>query len=394
MGDDRMKGNVMTGLPPLSLLERKPFLQEASPVDLDAACHQIEVVLTELGVSARIVSAVSGPVVAWYELELAEGVEPVKVTIHARDFAKALSAVAFRVVEHAVGLRRLAFEVPNAVRERIYLSDVLTVEHVSDKRKALPVTLGKDMAGNPVVADLTQMFHLLIGSSSGSENIGFLHAVILSLLCSKMAGQMRLLLMDVNGQGVSAYQGIPHLQMPVITGISDNVHALAWAIQEMKRRRQLFESAGVAGFDEYHQQVAEEESNVESLPCIVMVINEYPNLFSTGREAEMMMARLALGGHTVGIHLVLATGRVSLDTVTDLIKLHIPSRIVFKVGSMTDSRRMVGQHGAEALLGQGDMLYLSNGGETVRRVHGVSVSDAEVSRVTAYLSQQERMADL
>ncbi|MGN0918348.1 MAG: DNA translocase FtsK [Oxalobacter sp.] len=380
----------MTGRLPLSLLEKKSFPQEVSTVDLDAACHQIETVLAELGISAQIVSAVSGPVMAWYELELAEGVEPVKVTIHARDFAKALSAVAFRVVEYAAGLRRLAFEVPNAVRERIFLSDVLMVERVSDKRKELPVALGKDMVGKPVVADLTRMPHLLVGSSSGSENIGFLHAVILSLLCSKTVGQLRFLLMDVNGQGFSAYQGIPLLQAPVITGSSDSIFALAWAIQEMRRRFQFFKSAGVAGFDEYHQQVAAGESDGVSLPRVVMVINEYPNLFSTGREAEMMMVRLALGGHVVGIHLVLAAGRVSLDTVTDLIKLHIPSRIVFKVGSMTDSRRMVGQHGAEALLGQGDMLYLSNGGETVQRIHGVSVSDAEVSRITAYLSQQGR----
>lgn len=382
-----MKGNAMTGLSPLSLLEKRPFPQGASSVDLDAACHQIEIVLAELGISARIVSAVSGPVMVWYELELAEGVEPVKVAIHARDFAKSLSAVAFRVVEHTAGLRRLAFEVPNAVRERIYLSDVLTVESVSDKGKVLPIALGKDIAGKPVVADLIQMPHLLVGSSSDSENIGFLHAVILSLLCSKTVGELRLLLMDVNGQGFSAYQGIFHLQTPVITGASESIFVLVWAIQEMRQRLQLFESAGVAGFDEYHQQMVERESNSASLPRIVMVINEYPNLFSTGRKAEMMMARLALSGHIAGIHLVLATGRVALDTVTDLIKLHIPSRIVFKVGSMTDSRRMVGQHGAEVLLGQGDMLYLFNGGETVQRIHGISVSDAEVSLVTAYFSQ-------
>jgi len=387
---DRMDGNDVIGLLPLSLLDRKEPLQKASQNVLDDACHQIEAVLSGLGIPARLVSAVLGPVLAWYEIELAEGVEPVKVTIHARDFAKALSVMSFRVVEDVAGPNRLGFEVPNTVRERIFLSDVLTAGIFTGKESVLPVALGKTVSGSPVVADLAGMPHLLIGSDSSAENVGFLHAVILSLLCKQASGQMRLLLVDVKTQVFSVYQGIPHLLVPVITEVRKGLQALDWAIQEMERRFLLFERSGVTDFAGYQQSVSDGKITGQNIPRIVIAINGYPDLSSNGREVELLIARLALRGHIAGIHLVLATAQVSFDTVTDLIKLNVPTRVSFKVRSMTDSRRMVGQNGAEALLGQGDMLYLSSGSETVQRIHGVSVSDEEVARVTAYFCQQGR----
>ncbi len=387
---DRMEGNSMTGLPPLSLLDQEEPLQKASQDVLDDACRQIEAVLSGLGIPARLVSAVSGPVLAWYEIELAEGVEPVKVTIHARDFARALSVVSFRVVEDVAGSNRLAFEVPNTIRERIFLSDVLGAGIVQGREPVLPVALGKTVSGSPAVADLAGMPHLLVGSDSSMENAGFLHALVLSLLCRQASGQMRLLLVDVRNQALSVYQGIPHLLRPVITEVQKGIQALDWAIQEMERRLQLFERAGVTGFAGYQQSIADGKITGQDLPRIVVAINGYPDLFSNGREVELLIARLALRGHIAGIHLVLAAGQVSFDTVTDLIKLNVPTRAAFKVRSMTDSRRMVGQNGAEALLGQGDMLYLSSGSGTVQRIHGVSVSDEEISRVTAYLCRQDR----
>ena len=179
---DRMEGGGMAGVPPLSLLDREKPFQKASQKVLDDACRQIDAVLSELGIPARLVSAVSGPVLAWYEIELAEGVEPVKVTLHARDFARALSVMSFRVVEDVAGSNRLAFEVPNTIRERIFLSDVLDAGIVQGKEPVLPVALGKTVSGSPVVADLAEMPHLLVGSDSSAENAGFLHAVVLSLL--------------------------------------------------------------------------------------------------------------------------------------------------------------------------------------------------------------------
>lgn len=387
---DRMEGGGMAGVPPLSLLDREKPFQKASQKVLDDACRQIDAVLSELGIPARLVSAVSGPVLAWYEIELAEGVEPVKVTLHARDFARALSVMSFRVVEDVAGSNRLAFEVPNTIRERIFLSDVLDAGIVQGKEPVLPVALGKTVSGSPVVADLAEMPHLLVGSDSSAENAGFLHAVVLSLLCKQASAQMRLLLVDVKNQVLSVYQGIPHLLAPVITEAQKGIQALDWAIQEMERRLQLFERADVTGFAGYQQSIADGEMTGQDLPRIAIVINGYPDLFSNGREVELLIARLALRGHIAGIHLVLAAGQVSFDTVTDLIKLNVPTRVAFKVRSMTDSRRMVGRNGAEALLGQGDMLYLSSGSGTVQRIHGVSVSDEEVSRVVAYLCQQER----
>lgn len=387
---DRMEGGGMAGVPPLSLLDREKPFQKASQKVLDDACRQIDAVLSELGIPARLVSAVSGPVLAWYEIELAEGVEPVKVTLHARDFARALSVMSFRVVEDVAGSNRLAFEVPNTIRERIFLSDVLDAGIVQGKEPVLPVALGKTVSGSPVVADLAEMPHLLVGSDSSAENAGFLHAVVLSLLCKQASAQMRLLLVDVKNQALSVYQGIPHLLAPVITEAQKGIQALDWAIQEMERRLQLFERADVTGFAGYQQSIADGEMTGQDLPRIAIVINGYPDLFSNGREVELLIARLALRGHIAGIHLVLAAGQVSFDTVTDLIKLNVPTRVAFKVRSMTDSRRMVRRNGAEALLGQGDMLYLSSGSGTVQRIHGVSVSDEEVSRVVAYLCQQER----
>ncbi len=388
---DRMEGNGMTGLPPLSLLDQEEPSQKVAQADLADACRQIEMVLSELGIPARLVSAVSGPVVAWYEIELAEGVEPVKVTLHARDFARALSVMAFRVIENVMDRRRLAFEVPNTVRERVYLSDILAADAVQDKGFVLPVALGKTMTGNPVVADLVMMPHLLIGSDADAENINFLHAVILSLLYWQTSAHMRLLLVDVRNQAFSGCQAVPHLLAPVITDRQVAVHAVEGAMAEMARRLQLFEKEGVTGFAEYHHYLTEGRISGQELPRIVIIIQGYPDLFANGREIELLIARLALRGHIGGIHLVLAAGQVSLDTVTDLIKLNVPTRVAFKVRSMTDSRRLVGQNGAEALLGQGDMLYLSCGAEAVQRIHGVTVSDDEMSRVMAYFGQPGRL---
>ncbi len=376
----------MSGLLPLALFD--VHRTEKGSVDLEAGRHQIEMVLADLGISAQIVSAVSGPVVAWYEIELAEGVEPVKVTIHARDFARALSATAFRVIEDAADGNRLTFEVPNATREQISLSDILRAEVFRHTTSVLSIVLGKDIADRPVVADLAAMPHLLIGSDSTAENMGFLQGVILSLLDKKTPDQLRLLLMDIKSQGFSCYQAIPHLLAPVMTEAQAGINALKWVIKEMERRIQLLGKAGSADRTGGDKDVSDGLETAEKLPRMVVVINGYPDLFSMGREAEMLLARIAMRGHQAGIHLVMATAQISFDTVTDLLRMLVPVRVAFKVRSMTDSRRMVDQNGAEALLGQGDMLCLVSGTGKAQRIHGASISDAEISRIADFLRHQ------
>jgi S-DNA-T family DNA segregation ATPase FtsK/SpoIIIE len=367
---------------PLSLLDPPAVPNGIPAVDLDDACQRIAQVFSELGIPAQVLSATAGPVLALYTLELAEGVDPVKVTIHARDFAKALSAMTCRFI--IKDPCHLVLEVANPKRDRIGLAGILSTEAFQESQAELPITLGQDVSGNPVVSDLGLMPHLLIGAGSGDEAVGFVHAVLLSLLFRQVPGDMRLLLLDAQGQQVFApFQGIPHLMAPVVTDAKGCFILLEGLNQEIARRLTLLGEVGVSDGVAYRQKVGE-----GVLPRIVMAIHGYAGLFSQGRAAEYLMARIAMRGHQVGVHLIAVTRPVSFDSVPDLFKLHFPSRVALKAACMADSRRLVGQDGAEALLGDGDMLYFDGQLGVVRRIHGAVTSDAEVGRVTEYLRAQ------
>ncbi len=367
---------------PLTLLDPPAVPNGIPAVDLDDACQRIAQVFSALGIPAQVVSATAGAVLALYTVELAEGVDPVKVTIHARDFAKALAVMACRFIEKDAS--HLVLEVANPKRDRIGLAGILSTEVFQEPQAVLPIALGQDVSGNAVVADLGLMPHLLIGAGSGDEVVGFLHTVLLSLLFRQRADDMRLLLLDAQGQQAFApYQSIPHLMAPVVTDAKGCFALLEGLNQEIARRLNLLGEVGVSDWQAYRQKIGE-----GALPRIVMAIHGYAGLFSQGRTAEYLMARIAMRGHQVGVHLVAVTRPVSFDSIPDLFKLHFPSRVALKAACMADSRRLVGQDGAEALLGDGDMLYFDGRLEVVRRVHGAVASGAEVRRVTECLRLQ------
>jgi len=394
-------------LPLVDLLDGPLLRQETvAPETLEMTSRLIEKKLKDFGVEVRVVAAMPGPVITRYEIEPATGVKGSQIVGLAKDLARSLSLVSIRVVETIPGKNYMALELPNAKRQSIRLSEILGSQIYHDAKSMLTMGLGKDIVGNPVVADLAKMPHVLVAGTTGSGKSVGINAMILSLLYKAEARDVRLLMIDPKMLEMSVYEGIPHLLAPVVTDMKQAAHGLNWCVAEMERRYKLMSKLGVRNLAGYNTKIdeakakeefiynpfsltPEEPEPLQRLPHIVVVIDELADLMMVvGKKIEELIARLAQKARAAGIHLILATQRPSVDVITGLIKANIPTRIAFQVSSKIDSRTILDQMGAEALLGMGDMLYMASGTGLPIRVHGAFVSDEEVHRVVSYLKEQ------
>ncbi|MBD8051583.1 DNA translocase FtsK [Limnohabitans radicicola] len=394
-------------LPQVDLLDAVTLRQETvSHETLEMTSRLIEKKLKDFGVEVRVVAAAPGPVITRYEIEPATGVKGSQVVNLAKDLARSLSLVSIRVIETIPGKNYMALELPNAKRQSIKLSEILGSQVYNEAKSMLTMGLGKDIIGNPVVADLAKMPHVLVAGTTGSGKSVGINAMILSLLYKAEARDVRLLMIDPKMLEMSVYEGIPHLLAPVVTDMRQAAHGLNWCVAEMEKRYKLMSKMGVRNLAGYNAKIDEATAREEfiynpfsltpddpeplkRLPHIVVVIDELADLMMVvGKKIEELIARLAQKARAAGIHLILATQRPSVDVITGLIKANIPTRIAFSVGSKIDSRTILDQMGAEALLGMGDMLYMASGTGFPIRVHGAFVSDEEVHRVVEYLKSQ------
>lgn len=403
-------------LPSLNLLSaQKPGEKASMPKDvIDAAAQSLESVLGDFGVRGEIVNARPGPVVTLYELEPAPGIKSSRVIGLADDIARSMSAVSARVAVVA-GRNAIGIELPNPVREKVYFRELLSTKDYNESSAKLPLCLGKTIGGESVIVDLARMPHLLIAGTTGSGKSVAINTMILSLLYRLTPDQCRLIMVDPKMLELSVYDGIPHLLTPVVTDPKKAVVALKWAVREMEGRYKNMAKLGVRNIDGYNQRVAEakakgevltrtvqtgydketgqaiyekEELALEPLPFIVVIVDEMADLMMVaGKDIEGAIQRLAQMARAAGIHVVLATQRPSVDVITGTIKANFPTRISFQVTSKIDSRTILGEMGAEQLLGQGDMLYMAGGGR-ISRVHGPFVSDAEVEKIVNHLKTQ------
>ncbi|BBI98669.1 DNA translocase FtsK [Ferrigenium kumadai] len=394
-------------LPPLHLLdEATQQVEVVSAETLEFTSRLIERKLKDFGVEVKVVGAYPGPVITRYEVDPAVGVKGSQVVNLMKDLARALSVVSIRVVETIPGKTYMALELPNPKRQMVHLSEILGSQVYADMGSMLTMAMGKDISGKPVVADLAKMPHVLVAGTTGSGKSVAINAMILSLLYKATPQQVRLLLVDPKMLELSVYEGIPHLLCPVVTDMRQAASGLNWCVQEMDRRYKLMSALGVRNIAGYNQKVRdaikaekpltnpftltpENPEALEELPLLVVFIDELADLMMVvGKKIEELIARLAQKARASGIHLVLATQRPSVDVITGLIKANVPTRVAFQVSSKIDSRTILDQMGAEALLGQGDMLYLPPGTGYPQRVHGAFVSDQEVHRVAEYLKAQ------
>ena len=394
-------------LPLVDLLDGALARQETvAPETLEMTSRMIEKKLRDFGVEVRVILASPGPVITRYEIEPATGVKGSQVMVLAKDLARSLSLVSIRVVETIPGKNYMALELPNAKRQAIKLSEILGSQVYNEAKSLLTMGLGKDIVGNPVVADLAKMPHVLVAGTTGSGKSVGINAMILSLLYKAEARDVRLLMIDPKMLEMSVYEGIPHLLAPVVTDMRQAAHGLTWCVAEMERRYKIMSKMGVRNLAGYNHKIDEAKLRgdtiynpfsltpeapepVQRLPHIVVVIDELADLMMVvGKKIEELIARLAQKARAAGIHLILATQRPSVDVITGLIKANIPTRIAFQVSSKIDSRTILDQMGAEALLGMGDMLYMPSGTGLPIRVHGAFVSDEEVHRVVKYLKTQ------
>ncbi len=399
------------GLPPLGLLDeaRKSGLGYSKEA-LAAMSQLVELKLKDFGIEVQVVAVHPGPVITLFELQLAPGTKASKITNLSKDLARALSTTSVRVVEVIPGKSVIGLEIPNEYREMVYLSEVLKSEAYDSAKSRLTLALGKDIAGNPAVADLGKMPHALIAGTTGSGKSVAINAMILSLLYKASPKEVRLIMVDPKMLELSVYEGIPHLLTPVVTDMKEAANALRWCVGEMERRYRLMAALGVRNIAGYNKKVSDAEKrgepikdplfqpnplfeaqeipNLERLPYIVVIIDELADMMMVvGKKVEELIARLAQKARASGIHLLLATQRPSVDVITGLIKANIPTRIAFQVSSRIDSRTILDQMGAEHLLGHGDMLYLQPGGGFTQRMHGAFVDDNEVHRVVDHLKK-------
>ena len=396
-----------TRLPQVDLLDAAPGrVESVTPESLEMTSRLIEKKLKDFGVEVRVVAASPGPVITRYEIEPATGVKGAQVVNLAKDLARSLSLVSIRVVETIPGKTTMALELPNAKRQMIRLAEILGSAVYNDAASQLTMGLGKDIVGLPVVADLAKMPHCLVAGTTGAGKSVGINAMILSLLYKAEARDVRLILIDPKMLEMSVYEGIPHLLCPVVTDMKQAANALTWCVGEMERRYKLLSKLGVRQLSGYNKKIdeatergellgnpfsltPEQPEPLERLPQIVVVIDELADLMMVvGKKIEELIARLAQKARASGIHLILATQRPSVDVITGLIKANIPTRLSFQVSSKIDSRTILDQMGAEALLGMGDMLYMPSGTGLPIRVHGAFVSDEEVHRVVSYLKTQ------
>jgi len=394
-------------LPALSLLDNPPAKEGGySPEALEAMSRLVELKLNDFGVEAEVVAVHPGPVVTRFELRPAAGVKSSQISNLAKDLARSLATVSVRVVEIIPGKPYVGLEIPNEVREIVALGEIVKSQVYDEVKSPLALALGKDIGGAPMCADLARMPHLLIAGTTGSGKSVALNAMVLSLLYKATPEQVRLIMIDPKMLELSVYEGIPHLLAPVVTDMKQAANALRWCVAEMERRYALMAGLGVRHLSSYNKKVSEAiESGkpltdptfvpdlmnetapeLEKLPFIVVIIDELADMMMmVGKKVEELIARLAQKARASGIHMVVATQRPSVDVITGLIKANIPCRIAFQVSAKVDSRTILDQSGAEALLGHGDMLYLPSGTSIPIRVHGAFVSDNEVHAVVKAL---------
>lgn len=411
------KGGSDDKLPTVSLLEPPPQQTKGySSEALAAMSKQVELKLQDFGVEVEVVAVQPGPVITRFELQPAPGVKVSQISNLEKDLARSLSVISVRVVEVIPGKSVVGLEIPNEQRQLIAYSEIIRSKEFERANSPLTLALGKDIGGRPVVADLARMPHLLVAGTTGSGKSVGVNGMILSMLYKNTPEHVRLILIDPKMLELSVYDGIPHLLTPVVTDMKDAGNALRWCVGEMERRYQLMAALGVrniGGFNKKLQEARERSEPIldplfkpdpaelfsedaplpqapelEELPYIVIVVDEFADMMMVvGKKVEELIARLAQKARAAGIHLILATQRPSVDVITGLIKANIPTRIAFQVSSKIDSRTILDQMGAEALLGQGDMLYLAPGTGLPQRVHGAFVTDQEVHKVVDYLKQ-------
>ncbi|GAB4168133.1 MAG: DNA translocase FtsK [Wenzhouxiangellaceae bacterium] len=399
-------------LPPLDLLDEPPEQQPGySDETLKAMSRQVELKLADFGIEVEVVAVHPGPVITRFELQPAPGVKGAQIANLAKDLARALSVISVRVVDVIPGKSVIGLEIPNARREIVYLREILASEVYQKSTSPLTIGLGKSISGRPLVADIARMPHLLVAGTTGSGKSVAVNSMILSLVYKSTPDQVRLIMVDPKMLELSVYEGIPHLLAPVVTDMKEAANALRWCVAEMERRYRLMASLGVRNLAGYNRKVAEaikagkpiadpmvntetltegqSPPTLATLPYIVVIIDEFADMMMiVGKKVEELIARLAQKARASGIHLILATQRPSVDVITGLIKANIPARMAFQVSSRVDSRTILDQQGAEALLGHGDMLYLPPGSGLPERVHGAFVDDHEVHRVADWLRQQ------
>jgi S-DNA-T family DNA segregation ATPase FtsK/SpoIIIE len=400
---------VNAALPALALLDpAEPPKNVVSKSALEAVSRQVELKLADFGVEVEVVEVHPGPVVTRYELQPAAGVKVSQISNLAKDLARSLSVKSVRVVEVIPGKSTVGLEIPNEHREIVRLSEVLSSGVYDESKSPLTLALGKDIGGNPVAADLARMPHLLVAGTTGSGKSVAVNAMVLSILYKSTPQDVRLIMIDPKMLELSVYEGIPHLLAPVVTDMKEASNALRWSCVEMDRRYRLMAALGVRNITGYNKKVHDADEagqpivdptfkpndpaipprHLEHLPYIVVIVDELADMMMvTGKKCEELIARLAQKARAAGIHLVLATQRPSVDVITGLIKANIPTRIAFQVSSKIDSRTILDQMGAEALLGHGDMLYLPPGTGLPMRVHGAFVADHEVHKVVSKLKE-------
>jgi S-DNA-T family DNA segregation ATPase FtsK/SpoIIIE len=397
-------------LPPLSLLDpARPSVGGYSESALEAMSRLVEMKLADFGVEVEVVAVSPGPVITRFELQPGSGVKVSQISNLAKDLARALSAISVRVVDVIPGKSFVGLEIPNEKREIVSLSEIITSQDYEEAGSPLTLALGKDISGQPTVVDLGRMPHLLVAGTTGSGKSVAVNAMILSLLYKTLPADVRLIMIDPKMLELSIYEGIPHLLTPVVTDMKEAANALRWCVAEMERRYKLMAALGVRNIASSNRKIKDAQEKGEPIldplykpeeqldptqpapplthmPYIVVIIDELADMMMVvGKKVEELIARLAQKARASGIHLILATQRPSVDVITGLIKANIPTRIAFQVSSKIDSRTILDQMGAEALLGHGDMLYLAPGTGVPMRIHGAFVSDQEVHRVVDHL---------
>ena len=401
-------------LPPLRLLDEAIRSGKGLSTDaLEALSRLVEIKLKDFKIDVEVVAVHPGPVITRFELQPAPGIKASKITGLSKDLARSLSIVSVRVVEVIPGKTVVGLEIPNEHREMVMLGEILMSKAYDKSASALTIALGKDISGQPVVADLAKMPHLLVAGTTGSGKSVGINSMLISLLYKSTPEHVRLILIDPKMLELNVYDDIPHLLTPVVTDMSEAANALRWAVGEMENRYKLMAALGVRNITGYNRKVLEaieagtpikdplftkddlmpdaQAMDLKTMPFIVVVVDEFADLIMVvGKKIEELIARLAQKARASGIHLILATQRPSVDVITGLIKANIPSRIAFQVSSRTDSRTILDQMGAEQLLGHGDMLYLHGGSSVPERVHGAFVDDHEVHAVVNHIKKQAK----
>ncbi len=410
--EDFDASNYQGTLPPIELLDKRMVTSKGySQSDLEEMSRQVENVLQDFNIVVEVVAVNPGPVITRFEMQLAAGVKVSRVSSLSKDIARGLSVTSVRVVEVIQGKSVIGLEIPNQERELVSLRDLIVSRKFEKAKSNLTLAMGKDISGTPLMADLAKMPHALVAGTTGSGKSVAINTMILSLLYKASAEDIRMIMIDPKMLELSVYEGIPHLLTPVVTDMKDAQNALRWAVAEMERRYKLMSKLGVRNLSGYNQAIANAEAKgqpirdplfvaeeplaegeafptLKKLPQIVIIIDELADMMMiVGKKVEELIARLAQKARASGIHLVLATQRPSVDVLTGLIKANVPTRISFQVSSRIDSRTILDQAGAEALLGNGDMLFLPSGTSIPVRAHGAFVDDHEVHKVVDFLKQ-------